>query len=962
MIRFARRQLAAILLSAAVLFATTVATIAAFRREGFGVAAAPHRAAALDQPIVSELDYTLDSLPNGLRYYVRAHPSSSERTELRLVVDAGSVEETEDQRGLAHAVEHMVFRGTRSFPHGAIESYFESIGMRRGDDVNATTSMDDTEYRLTVPTTRAGAIDTAVAMLASIAHEASFDADDARREAGVLVEEWRSSRDADARVVDARRPLLFAGTAYAARPVLGDTGVLRRFDVGAMRRYYETWYRPELMAVMVVGDFDEKKVEAMVRRHFGAVRARGPRRARPALPGAVRPSATLRASVIGDPEARSSWIAVWHPGTRQRYHTRADYRAALVASLWQDVLRGRLEDAALQADSPLASIGVERRTLARTIAAEVVSVTAMKGQTLSALEATVAELRELAQRGPSQAELEERGNAILRRAREQAQDGDANAALAAEFVDHFLTGNAVFTSRVAYELAWDVLPTVTVDDVRAFARTRSADSGAVVVVAATADDAAAKMSPDAIVARARSARRGAAVRVGPVLDVRRLLSHEAAPGRIVDEQAIPEVRAYQWTLSNGMRVLLKPTSFTFDDIQLRAVAPGGASLASDEAYASAYLADAIIGETGVGRIPAPRLRRWLAATSMSLTPTVSDDAILLDGRTATADLEGLFQLLHLHLTSPRRDTVAFRRYQARMASLVQDRGRDPDVVFGDSIVAALAGGDPRALKNGASFYLNTRLDDALEFWTQRAANGVNFTVSIAGDFTLARVRPLVERYLASIPRGAPERPRARGRPIVTGRVRRDVASGIAGRARSAIAFAMPFELSNDNLNAVNAVREVVARALTERLRDKMGGTYYVDVSIAMDVVPPSRYTMTVEFESAPGRIETLASAAIDELARLHQFGPTETQFRGAREARVRDFDGRVEDNAFWVSELTFHARHGWPLAGIDAHRHEAEAMTLEQLRRACAMYIPSQDYVRVTMRPVPRPYASGPRR
>ena len=212
MIRSARRQLVAILLSAAVLFATTVATIAVFRRDGFGVACCPAAGAgALDQPIVSELDYTLDSLPNGLRYYVRAHPSSSERTELRLVVDAGSVEETEDQRGLAHAVEHMVFRGTRSFPHGAIESYFESIGMRRGDDVNATTSVDDTEYRLTVPTTRAGAIDTAVAMLASIAHEATFDADDARREVGVLVEEWRSSRDADARVVDARHPLLLDG-------------------------------------------------------------------------------------------------------------------------------------------------------------------------------------------------------------------------------------------------------------------------------------------------------------------------------------------------------------------------------------------------------------------------------------------------------------------------------------------------------------------------------------------------------------------------------------------------------------------------------------------------------------------------------------------------------------------------------------------------------------------------------
>src|SRR5258705_3911109 len=197
------RRRVVILGGAVMLFATTIATLVVLRRNAFGVACCSAAgAAALEQPIVSQLDYTLDSLPNGLRYYVRAHRSNSERAELRLVIDAGSVQEGEDQRGLAHAVEHMVFRGTRSFPHGAIERYFDSIGMRRGDDVNGATSLDDTQYRFTVPTTRAGAIDTALAMLASMAHDATFDPADAQREAGGLLEEWRSSRDADARVAD----------------------------------------------------------------------------------------------------------------------------------------------------------------------------------------------------------------------------------------------------------------------------------------------------------------------------------------------------------------------------------------------------------------------------------------------------------------------------------------------------------------------------------------------------------------------------------------------------------------------------------------------------------------------------------------------------------------------------------------------------------------------------------------
>ena len=908
-------------------------------------------AAQLDQPIAAGLDYIADSLPNGLRYYIMARSSGDDRAELRLVVDAGSVQEAEHQRGLAHAVEHMVFRGTRTFPRGAIDRYFDAIGMRRGNDVNATTSLDDTQYRMSVPVNRAGAVDTALAMLASMAHEATFDQVDAQLEAGVLIEEWRTSRGVDARLESAPDPILYAGTPYASRLVSGDTGVLRRFDLGALREYYETWYRPELMAVVVVGDVDAREVATMIRAHFGTIPDRSPRIERSTPAGALTATSARRVSIVADPEARNSSISVWQPVPPQRYLSRADYRAGMIVLLWQEMLRARLEDAALRAQSPLASVSVERRTLARSMAADAVSATAMKGETLEALDVVVAELRALAQSGPTVVELDERGRAMLRQLREQAQLGDGTAALAGELVDHYLTGNAILTSRTAYEMTRVILPTITVEDVREFARGRTADSSALVVVAATADDAAARATEEMIGARVDTV--GAAVPVPPgdALDVVGLMAIEPAAGNIVTEIAIPEIRAFEWTLSNGMRVLLKPSSFTFDEIQFSAVAPGGASLASDDAYASAYLADVIIGETGVGQIPAPRLRRWLASTSMSLSPYVSDEAIGLEGQTAPADLEAFFQLVHLYLTAPRRDTVAFQRYQERAASLAQDRGRDPAAVFRDSVVSAFAAGDPRALRNGAPFHMSMRLDDAFDFWTQRAENAAGFTVAIAGDFTLGTVRPLIERYLASLPAGAAESPRDRGFPISPEGKRRELDSGIDGRARTAIGFSAPFEVSNENVNALGAVREVIVRALTDRLRGELGGTYYVDVTLAINVAPPARYTISVEFESSPERIEELANAATQQLARLRLHGPSELQFQGVRETLVRDYDGRLNDNAFWVSELTFHARHGWPLRGILEHRREAEELTIQDLRRACARYISSGEFVRVTTRP-----------
>ena len=905
--------------------------------------------ARLDQPIASGIDYTLDSLPNGLRYYVYPHASTSDRIELRLVVDAGSVQEDEDQRGLAHAVEHMVFRGTRRFPHGAIERYLESVGMRRGNDVNGTTSLDDTQFRMSVPSSRPGALDTALSMLAGIAHDATFDDSDARREAGVLMEEWRLSRDAEARAGDARDLLAYSGTRYAARPILGDTGVIHRLDVAAMRRFYEKWYRPELMAVVVVGAVDSGDVRAMIERDFGSIRGVGPRTRRPTLPE-VPSAAAERAVVVDDLEVHSSSVDIMHRTRRPRYRTRLDYRTASIDWLWREVLRGRLEDTALESESPLASVEVDRRQLARRISADVVSVTAMKGQTLEALEAVSAQLAELARNGPREEEIDERTRAIVRETREAAQDGDGSASLAAEFVDHFLTGSAVFTSATAYRLARDVLPTITAEDIRSFAREREASRSALIVVAATEDDAAAKLPADTILARMRAAPAGSREARSEPLDVPRLLANRPVPGRIVTEKAIPEIKAYEWLLSNGMRVLLKPTSYTFDDVRVRAVVRGGASLASDEVYSSAYLADAIIGATGVGDIPAPRLRRWLASTSMSLDPTVADDEVALAGRTASADIEPFFQLLHLYLTSPRRDTVAFRRYQARAVSIARDRGRNPDNVFRDSVAAAFAGG-LHSVKSGAQFYRDATLDDALDFWTRRTANGANFTVAIVGDFTLARMRPLVERYLASIPRGAPELPRIRELPVVARSVHHDIESGSRGRARTVIGFAGRFDLSNDNLIALNLVREVIARAMTERLREKMGGTYYVDVSAAVADVVPSNYTVTIEFESSPERIDALAAAAIEELERLRRIGPTTAEFSAAREARIRDFDGRVDDNDYWTSELTFHAAHDWPLADIPTHRREIEAVTRDEVARACAAYIPGGDYVRLTMRP-----------
>jgi len=915
--------------------------------------------AALNEPIAVDPRIRAETLANGLHYYIRPNTSPIRRVELRLVVNAGSVLEDDDQRGLAHGVEHMLLRGTRHFPGDAIESYFESIGMRRGEGVNATTSMDETIYRMTVPVDRPGAIDTALAMLADIARDGTFADADSRNEAKVVLEEWRSERDAFQRITDARHALIFAGTPYASRPVIGDTSILRKFDLAAMRRFYETWYRPDLMAVVAVGAFEAGEIEPIVTRYFSSIPRQANPRPRPPPLSLATPK-TLRASILTDAEATDTWISFWYSHRSLPYKRRADYRTGLIAALWRSVLEARLEDASATADSPVVGTGVGIHTLARSLEAQVVSVVAMKDRAVAATETVAAEIERLAHHGVTQQELDERALAALRAARSSVEAGDAPGDLAASLVNHFLTGDAVVSNRAGYELTRDILPTITTHDLSAYAKTLALDSGAVVIAAATTDDPVARGSSDALSARALAAGARAIAPPRAEPNVAQLLARTVTPGRVAKEQPLADVRGYEWTLSNGMRVILKPTRFTFDKIQLRAVAPGGASLVPDADYPSAFLADAIIASSGVGDLTDRQLDRWLLTTSMSATLGVTNDGISVNGSTASRDLRSFFQLVHLYLTAPRSDTVAFRRYRDRLRSLARDRARDPDAVFDDTLSAALASNNPRLMRSVARFLESGSLTTAVDFWKERASNGAGFIVVITGDFTLDKMRPLVERYLGSIPSGAPEQPRDVGIPLVSGVVRREVDSGVSGTARAAIAMTGPLPTTHQAFERLELVRDLMQAAIEHRLRDELGGTYGVSVSLATSLAPPARYTMTVDFRAAAEHVEELAAAALREIERLRVNGPTEAEFDRARAARLQDYDGEIEDNDYWISELSSHARFGWPFGEIAEHPREVANLTLADLRGACASYISRGSYVRVTTRPHARATIAPP--
>jgi zinc protease len=926
--------------------------IVAWLRHDKGTArcCAGNSAPRLEAPMPADSALHSGALRNKVRYFVRSNGYPQHRAELRLVVNAGAVLESNDQRGLAHAVEHMVFRGTKNFPGHAIEEYLQSIGMRSGSDINASTSQDETIFQITIPTDRPGVLDTALAILGDMAHNATFDPAEARQEAGVVMAEWRSQSDAAQRLRDERNALLLAGSMYAHHPVIGDTAVLRRFDVGAMRRFYRDWYRPDLMAVVVTGDVDPTQVQRLIKTHFADLpQTLDPR---PRLRVPVSPASDAKAAILSDAEATSSRIVFWRPNVPVPWRHFADYRASLIDELWRALLRERLDDAVERPGSPILDTDVGTASLVRGLDADVINVEIVASHEQAAVELFVGEVGRLARFGVTPTELARSSAELLRERRRSEQYSDNSGDLADALADEFLTGNAHVDRESSYELARILLPTIRPADILARARRAAVDSGAVLILSHPTTGATVA-SPGLLIAGARSAFDRA---TAPIVDSSAnvpLMPMLPTPGTISAERHIDDARVFDWTLSNGMRVILKPTLFAYNQIEFRMFGAGGASLATDAEYPSAFMADGVIKSTGFGTLNGKLLARRLDTTSVEFSPSVRDEGVSLSGSAAPKDLELFFQLLHLHFTAARADTVAFRRFKERIATWARGRMADPDAMFSDSVAAIVGQHHTRSLRSDAKFASAVRLPTALEFWNARMANASNFTLVIAGDFSLDRIRPLIARYLASLPAGAREQARDVGFRPPTGVVRRTMVAGIAPNARTEITLSGAFDGTNESTDELGAATDVAELALQNVLREQLGGTYDATVESSVDLVPPARYTVTIDFDASPDRMDSLVVAAFAELDRLRTRGPTDSELEKVRAARTRDLDGKMESNRYWASELMWHARMGWPLATITKHQDAAKRLTKAALRTACSTYLRSSEYVQVTRYPKP---------
>jgi zinc protease len=891
-------------------------------------------------------------LPNGLRYYIRANGRPERRAELRLVVDAGSVLEDDDQRGLAHFVEHMAFNGTRHFPKQELVDYLEGIGMQFGPDLNAFTRFDETVYLLTVPTDSAPILEQAFQILEDWAQHQLFDSLEVERERGVVLEEWRLGRGAGSRMRDQQLPVLFQGSRYAERLPIGERQVLETFDHEALERYYRRWYRPDLMAVVAVGDFDVEVIEGLIVEYFERLPTPAEPSGRAAF--AVPDHDGTLFAIATDPEATNSQIAVYFKQPLRPVGTVGAYRRRLVETLYNRMLNQRLFELTQAAEPPYVGALSGQGRIVRTKEVYMLGALVREGGLLTGLEAVLTEAERAARHGFTASELD-RAKAELRRSLEQAFDERQNtesATYAAEYLAHFLEGDPFPGIEYEFALTEELLPTIGLEEVNRLPAACITAGNRVVLVNApakegleTPDEAALTAVFEAVAAKALEPYEDVAADVP-------LVTALPAPGPVVREGRVEEVELVIWELANGVRVLLKPTDFKDDEILFDAWSPGGTSLASDESYVAATTAAGVVRSSGVGDFTLVELDKVLAGKAAQVRPYVSSLYEGLSGSASPQDVEIMFQLIHLYVTAPRRDSTLFASYRSRLKASLENRSVSPEVAFWDTVDVVLSQHHVRRRPPTAALYDEMDLDESLRFYRERFGDAGDFTFVFVGRFDPDSLRPLVETYLGSLPsRGRKETWRDEGIDPPVGVIRRAVERGVEPKSLTALVFTGGFEFTNESRYLLRSLQEVLQIRLRERLREDLSGTYGVTVQSSAVPVPDGEYSIFIQFGSAPERVEELVRVVFRQLDSLATVGPTEVELAKVKEGQRRARETRLRENGFWLSLLLLYDRYELDFADVGRFESLVQSLDARMIQEAAQRYLRSDNYIQVTLYP-----------
>lgn len=896
----------------------------------------------------------IGKLPNGLTYYIRKNVEPKNRAELRLVVNAGSILETEKQLGLAHFVEHMAFNGTKNFKKQELVDFLEKSGVNFGADLNAYTSFDETVYELQVPTDSMQVFTKAMQILEDWAHQVSFEPEEIDKERGVVVEEWRLGRGADARLRDKYFPIILKGSQYAKRLPIGTKQSIQTSPYSELTRFYKDWYRPDLQAVIVVGDIDVAQVEQMIKDHFGKLSK--PAAPKPRTKFGIPAFPETRTAILTDPEQPYNVVQVYYMQPKiKESKTESEYRAGIVRSLFNQMISSRLDEIAQKPEAPfLFGSSSYGGFIGDKDAFSLIAVAKTAKDIKASVDILLTENERVKQFGFQQTELDRAVKTSLSRMENMYNERDKtkSAELLQEYIRNFLQDESIPGIEKEYEMYQKFLPTITLAEVNSLIKQWIKPGNRSVVITSPEKEKADMITTAGITALLNKP----IGKLKPYEDKvtqGSLLPNAPVPGKVVGVKEFPLIGTSEWTLSNGAKVILKPTNFKNDEIQFSAISWGGSSRYDDKDYVNAANSGIIASIGGMGDFDIQAIQKELAGKNCFVSPSVSNYMQGLNGNSTTKDLETAMQLLHGYFVAPRKDANMFEVIKQQMAVQIANKDKDPASVFGDSVNYIMGNYHFRRKPFTKETIDQLNLDRAFEIYKELFSNAGQFQFTFVGNFDMETMKGLVEKYIASLPSTNQQSSwKDVGIRYPQGVVSKVIHKGKEPKASVRIFYTGNMdEVSDLDELQIGQLTKAMGIKLREILREDAGGVYGVGVNGGISKEPVKTYSISIQFGCAPENVDKLVALVMDEIRNTRANGVAEVNIEKVIAEQTRSLENDVKENSYWRFRLEQQFFRGGDPVSINGAAARIKQITVEKTKALANKYFNDNNMVKLVLLP-----------
>ena len=897
---------------------------------------------------------SVGKLENGMTYYVRANSTPRNRADMFLVVNIGSINEDDDQQGLAHFCEHMAFNGTKNFPKNELTSYLESLGMEFGPEINAYTSFDETVYMIKVPLDSTEFIDKGLQVLYDWACQTSYLDEDIENERGVIHEEWRGGRGAEERMLQKWLPVFLADSKYAERLPIGKIDIIDNFKTDVIRRFYNDWYRPDLQAVIVVGDFNQDEMVGKIKDMFSKIPAKENPRKKESFD--IPEHKDTKISIVTDKEAQYPIAQIYYKHPLEIAKTVGDYRQMLVENLYNGMINNRLGELTQTENPPFIYGGSSFSELVGPKSAYGSVAVCQNGKIEEGIKAVLTENERVKQFGFTASELE-RQKATMLKSIEQAyneRDKQESIGYAEEYKRNFLlTQEPIPGIENEYTYYNTFLPGITIEEVNTLAKKWITDENRVVII--TAPELADVKMPNEkdILTLLDEVEKQEIEAYKDEVGDQPLIAEEPVAGKVISEKTIDEVDASEWKLSNGATVILKTTDFKDDEILFTAYSLGGNSLYGQGDDISADIATTVLSMSGIADFDNITLDKMLSDKAFNLSPYISDLTEGFSGSASVDDVETLFQMLYLYFTRQRIDPTSFASYISRMKGVLENKKASPEAAFQDTFLVTSVNYHPRKRPMSAEMLDEAKLDRIAQINKERFADASDFKFFFVGNIDQEKIKPFVEKYIGSLPSlHSNEHWNDLHIESPSGVIEKTVYKGQEDKSVFYMDFHGDFEYTKENVIAFTALGKILSTRLLEVIREDKSSVYYIDASPSINKYPKPEYGMTIYFGTAPAKVQELKEAVFAEIKDIAKNGPSEEELNKAKEKLLREREVNLRENKFWLGVLSsYYRNYDGNFEDFGSYNDLVNNISTESIRKTTSDYLNFNNYFSVTLKP-----------